>query len=347
MKRRTFVKTVAASSFAIAAGLGGCSATGGGAPRPAGKRDAFLDVVHGSGKQTYYPGAFFVHFPVEDYFGPTAISRHLDFFRATNMDFLKVQYELKFPVIESLQRPPDWTKVPVFGKDFYEKQLYVIKGIVKEGKKDALVIPTVYAPLSFAAHVTDYKLHISHLNENPEAVRPGLEAITESIRIFVRECAKLGVDGFFQATQGGEANRFVSDQIFTDYIRPCDLAVGEEIAAHSQCHILHIHNGGHGYADYSQFLDYPCDVVNCGFNLADSATSSRQLYEQFRKPIMGGFDRDGVIYSGSPDEIEAEARQILSEAPERFILSATCTVPRDTKWSNIRHAIDTAHAARA
>ena len=89
------------------------------------------------------------------------------------MDMLKVQYELRFPFIETLRKPADWARVPLLKKDFYEAQLEVVKGIVKEGKKDALVIPTVYSPLSFAGHFTGYKYHVDHLNEDPDAVRKG------------------------------------------------------------------------------------------------------------------------------------------------------------------------------
>ncbi len=345
MKRRDFIQSLGTSSMAIAAGLGGFSLLGCSeqTAKRAGKREAILELIHGTGKQDYYPGAFFMHFPVEDHFGPTAISKHMEYFRFTGSDLLKVQYERKFPLIESLKKPTDWAKVPLLKKDFYEEQLKVIEGIVKEGKSEALVIPTVYSPLSFAGHFTGYKHHIDHLNEDPEAVKKGMEIITESTLIFVRECVKLGVDGFFQATQGGEVNRFEHDRIFHDYIKPFDLVVAEEIAANGECNILHIHNGGDGYSDYSAFVDYPCHVVNCGLELRESTVTTRNLYKQFRKPIMGGFDLDGTIYDGSKEEIEAEATRILSEAPGKFILSATCTVPRDTEWTNIRTALDTAH----
>lgn len=345
MKRREFVQSLGASSAALAAGLGGFPSVSFGkqAAQVVNKRESFLEFVHGTGKQTYYPGAFFIHFPAEDHFGPTAVSKHLEYFRLTHGDILKIQYERRFPLIEGLQKPADWANVPLLKKDFYEEQLKVIEGIVKEGKSEALVIPTVYSPLSFAGHFTGYKHHINHLNEDPEAVKKGLEIITESTLIFVRECIKLGVDGFFQATQGGEANRFEHDQIFYDYIKPFDLVVAEEMAAHCECNILHIHNGGDGYLDYSTFVDYPSDVINCGLQLKDSKITTRELYSQFKKPVMGGFDRDGTIYSGSKEQIEAEATQILSEAPARFALGATCTVPADVDWANIRAAMDTAH----
>ena len=345
MKRRTFLKTLGATPAALAAGLVSVPITAYGKKPNSGtnKRDVVLELIHSDKKQEYYPGAFFIHFPVENHFGSTAVDKHLEYFKFTGLDILKVQYERKFPFIERLQKPSDWANVPLLKKDFYEEQLKVIEGIVKKGRKDALVIPTVYSPLSFAGHFTGYKHHINHLNEDPDSVKKGLEIITESTLIFVRECIKLGVDGFFQATQGGEANRFENDRIFDEYIKPLDIVVAEEIAAKGECNILHIHNGGNMYNDYSAFLDYPCHVINCGLQLNGESTTTQALYNQFQKPIMGGLDKKGIIYSGSKAEIENEVKRTISIAPEKFILGATCTLPRDVDWNNIKTAMGAAH----
>ena len=61
---------------------------------------------------------------------------------------------------------------------------------------------------------------------------------------------------------------------------------------------------------------------------------------------MGGLERKGVIATGAPDLIRQAAGSVLSEAPERFILAADCTVPAETPWENLKTAIDTAHAHR-
>ena len=211
-----------------------------------------MNLIHRDQKQSYYPGAFFIHFPSENHFGPTAVSRHLEYFHDTGLDLLKIQYERKFPFIGSLKKPSDWAQVPLLKKDFYAEQLKVIEGIIKDGKKEALVIPTVYSPLSFAGHFTVY-------------------------------------------------------------------------------------------ADYSAFTGYPCHNVNGGLDLKDSKTTTQELYRQFQKPIMGGLNPSGIIYSGSTSEIETEVSRTVSEAPEKLILGATCTLPRDIDWVHIKTAVDTAH----
>jgi uroporphyrinogen decarboxylase len=58
---------------------------------------------------------------------------------------------------------------------------------------------------------------------------------------------------------------------------------------------------------------------------------------------MGGLDRKGCIATGGIDEIRTTVREVLEDAPERYILAADCTVPSETPWKNLRVAIDIAH----
>ena len=64
----------------------------------------------------------------------------------------------------------------------------------------------------------------------------------------------------------------------------------------------------------------------------------------FGRPFMGGMDRHGVLAIGTPAAIEQRVKEILADVPARFMLGADCTLPSDTDWSNIRTAIETAHA---
>ena len=57
----------------------------------------------------------------------------------------------------------------------------------------------------------------------PDAVKKGLEILTENVRTLVRACKRAGVDGFYVSTQGGETFRKGADT-FEKYIKPTDLA---------------------------------------------------------------------------------------------------------------------------
>ena len=185
--------------------------------------------------------------------------------------------------------------------------------------------------------------HNSWEKENPEKVKKGMEIITESVMIFVKECVRLGIDGFYASTQGGESHRFEDVALFNECIKPYDLTIMEEINRSCIFNILHICDYHDGYSDLTPFLNYPGHAVNCNPRLDSGEMTGEQISRMFNRPYMGGMDRKGIIASGSRDEIKNAVKGVLDDSPERYILGADCTLPGDIDWDNIRAAISTAH----
>jgi uroporphyrinogen decarboxylase len=121
--------------------------------------------------------------------------------------------------------------MPRYGLDFYKPQLEVVEGLVKAGGREALVLVTLYSPFMCAGHTVGRPVLVKHIEQDGEAVRPGLEAVTDSLLGFVRECRSLGVDGFYASTQGGEAGTFRDPGLFGRYVTPYDLRLMKEIDA--------------------------------------------------------------------------------------------------------------------
>ncbi len=311
---------------------------------PVNKRDALMSLLAKGARQTYIPAAFFIHFDEAHHFGPPAVQRHLEYFRATGMDFVKIQYERTFPPIPGIRRPEDWRKMPSYPLDFYEPVLSAVDGLVKAAKPEALVLVTLYSPFMCAGHSTSLQLLTDHLQRDPEPVTAGLEAITASLMRFVKECIRLGVDGFYASTQGGEAGRFRDPGTFTRSVKPFDLVLMNEMKRACPFNILHVCDYNAPYSDLAPFTDYPGHVVNCNPQLTGRKMAWSEIAKMFGRPCMGGLDRHGVIASGSPAEIERAVKQALDEATRPFILAADCTLPADIKWDNVRAAVAAAHA---
>jgi uroporphyrinogen decarboxylase len=307
------------------------------------KRDAVLSVIDPGQKPAYIPAAFFLHFDPAYHRGQAAVDRHLEYFRYTGMDFVKIQYEHGFPPIPEIQRPEDWAKMPFYDLDFYTEPLRVVEGLVKAAKPEALVVLTLYSPFMFAGHVAGESTVTAHMKENPQAVQRGMEIITDSLMGFVRECIRLGLDGFYMSTQGGEKGRLDDLDLFNQTVRPYDLALMEEIQRNCIFNILHVCDYRLPYSDLNPFVDYPGHTVNTSLHLADGKTTALEVSRLFGRPFMGGLDRLGIIAKGSQTEIKEVVEDILREAPERFILGADCTVPSDTPWDNLKLAISLAH----
>jgi len=306
------------------------------------KRDLVFNVLDKATTQTYIPAAFFIHFDESCHRGPAAVEKHLEFFRYTGMDFVKIQYENNFPNRPEIKGAEDWAKMPLYKKEFYEDPLKTVEDLVKAAKKEAPVIMTLYSPFMCAGHSCGRQF-AEHIKENPEKAKKGIEIITESLMIFVKECIELGIDGFYHSTQGGESFRFEDNSLFEECVKPYDLMLMEEINRTSDFNILHICDYVGGYTDLTPFKGYPGDVVNCNLELEAGKLTGKEVSDMFDMPFMGGLDRLGTIATGTKEEVRKTVEGVLKDAPERFILGADCTIPSDVDWDNIKTAISTAH----
>jgi uroporphyrinogen decarboxylase len=306
------------------------------------KRSLMLDLAAGKAGG-YVPASFFLHFDEKHHRGQAAVDKHLEYFRATGMDFVKIQYEHPFPAMPDVKKPSDWARTPVLAQDYFAEPLEVVSGIVKSVKKEAVVVVTLYSALMHAGHAAGRDLLTAHLDEDPDATARGLERIAQSILVFVRGCVKAGVDGFYMSTQGGEAGRFKDPSVFAKAIRPNDLRVMGEAQRTCSFNILHVCDYHGEYANLSPYADYPGHIVNCGTRLSTRTIEPAEVAQLFNRPFLGGMDRHGVIVNGSRDDIRREVKKVIDKAPPLFVLGADCTVPSEIPWENLRAAIDAAH----
>ncbi len=281
MNRRAFLEI---SPFAASFSLG-----------PANKRERMLQWLAGKTDPNYTPAAFFLHFGGEYKAGSAAAKRHLEYFRQTDMDFVKIQFEQTYERQAFLQKPSDWSKLALRKIDFYEPLIQTVRELVKAAKKDSLILMTLYSPFMCAGHCATAPVLRRHLEENPDAVKRGLEILTESQLIFVRACIQAGVDGFYMSTQGSETKQFANPRIFTEYVKPSDLVAMKEISAACPFNILHVCDYVAPYANYDAVRDYPGHVVNVNSKLTDRQLSWQEISTIFKRPAMGGMDRHGIL----------------------------------------------------
>ena len=311
------------------------------------KRERILQVLDQSRPNEYVPAAFFLHF--ENKLGRKAVQDHKDFYRATNMDFVKVFYEIAVPKVD-INSGSDWEKVPVYGEDFFAPQVAVIADLAREFDNEAFVLPTVYSPLALA-HQTlgrgkDFKKLIT---ENPKAFGKAIKNLSLSIENYLRAARKAGADGFYISTQGGDGNS-IPEKIWKEQVRQWDKHVSEVANEIGEINILHICDYGTPFKNAEAlygFADYPASIINVPLKFSDGSTLNlKEAQKRFGRPIFGGLERLGVIAKGSIEEAKAEVDKVLENASPNFILGADCTVPGTTDWENLRAIIDYAHTWR-
>lgn len=108
--------------------------------------------------------------------------------------------------------------------------------------------------------------------------------------------------------------------------------------------ILHICDWEGPFDDLTRYADYPGMIVNTP-NSLDGTTpfSLEDGYELFKRPVLGGFDRQKEINTASGAEVAAMARKIFEEGPKGWVmLGADCTVS-SAPIRNIHAAVAVAH----
>ncbi|MBR0503319.1 MAG: hypothetical protein IJJ77_08775 [Paludibacteraceae bacterium] len=311
------------------------------------RRERILQVLDQSRPNDYVPAAFFLHF--ENKLGRKAVQDHKDFFRATDMDFVKVFYEIVVPRIE-INSGKDWEKVPVYGEDFFAPQVAVIEDLAREFGNEAFILPTVYSPLALAHQTLGRDKDLKKLaEENPVAFGKAIKNLALSIENYLRAARKHGADGFYVSSQGDDGNS-LSAKIWKEQVRPWDKYVSEVANEIGIINILHICDYGTPFKNAEAlyaFADYPASIINVPLKFSDgSVLNLKEAQKRFGRPIFGGLERLGVITKGSIEEIKKEVDKVLENASPNFILGADCTVPGDTDWDKLRAVIDYAHTWR-
>jgi len=324
------------------------SATTGKTAKPGkSKRDRMLEVLDMATPPKYVPAAFFMHFGVK---GDAAVKAHLDYFHATGMDFVKIQFDeqqLRLPADVHVEKPRDWARIPVLSEKWFEPSLYLLKRLVKEAKSEALVIQTMYSPYQVAKQAVPWEVLVKHVKEDAESVCRGMENIALSLLHFVNAAARLGADGFYMCTQGGETNRIADIALFDRAVKSYDMLLCKEVSQLASYNIMHLCDYEGSYEQFElHFRDYPGNVVNVPLSADGKPLSPRRAAEIFKRPIMGGLDRHGVLSTGSAEEVRKATLKVLGEAPANFILGADCTVSPQIPLENLKTAIRTAHEFR-
>jgi len=283
------------------------------------------------------PASFWFHFPKEQAHGKDSVRAHLDYYRKTDLDFLKIMNEHPYRVETQIKNPSDWRKLKPapLSSDFYQAQLDEIKMITDELGGECLTATTLFNPFSSGNHAADH-LVTEHLKADPESVNFGLATIAESLAEFAIACLNAGADGIYYSAQGGEADRFEESE-FTAYIKPHDLTVLNAVKDKGDFNIVHICRDNIRLHLYS---NYPGDVINWAATAPHNITltAGKKL---FARTILGGLDNRGVIVDGSPAEIKQAVWKIIRNfGPKGLIIGADCTLPTEINIDHIRAAVE-------
>jgi uroporphyrinogen decarboxylase len=291
------------------------------------------------------PVALWRHFPVDDQSPEGLAAATLNFQDTYDFDLVKVTPASSFClkdwgirdewngategtrdyVRRVIIDPEDWSRLELLSptKGHLGGQLQCLRYIVEALAlgPETPVIQTIFSPLSQAKNLVGPEQLLVHLRQYPEAVHSGLKTITEGTIRFTEEALKTGIAGVFYAVQHAQYG-LISEPEYQAFGKEYDLQCLQP-AQDGWLNMLHLHGQD---VMFDQVVDMPVQILN--WHDRETAPSLAEAKSKFPGVVCGGLQRQESMVLGTPDSVNAEARDAIEATHgTRFILGTGCVTP--------------------
>ena len=178
------------------------------------------------------------------------------------------------------------------------------------------------------------------MRDNPDALRQGMETITETTIEFAKACIDAGATGiFFGIGGGGRVWREFTMEQLEEYALGYDRRVLEALDCPIKLmHICNTPQGSpqdQGLMEGGWFKEYPVGCINWDAHEYTWLDRAKEIYGD-RFAICGGLNRVTTLRTGTPEQVEAEVKKAIEDAGEGggFMLGPGCTVNQDMPREN-------------
>ncbi|GAB4495958.1 MAG: hypothetical protein OHK0052_04830 [Anaerolineales bacterium] len=308
------------------------------------------------------PVALWRHFPVDDQRADTLAAATVAFQRTYDFDFVKITPASSFCLRgwgaqdqwrgstegtreythRVIQTPEDWytLKPQSPNQGALATQLEAIHLIRSALPADTPIIQTIFSPLAQAKNLAGGERLLAHIRQAPDAVRAGLQTITESITRFIEAALPLGLDGVFYAVQHAQAHLLSLDE-FQVFGRVFDLQALQPARA-LWLNVLHLHGSN---VFFDALTDYPVAILN--WHDLETPPSLKDARTRFAGAVCGGLRQWDSLALGTVEQVQREAEAALTATDgTRFVLGTGCVTPIIAPHGNLmaaRRAVETWH----
>ncbi|RMF90744.1 MAG: hypothetical protein D6736_06320 [Nitrospinota bacterium] len=282
------------------------------------------------------PFSFWYHFGLQHMEGTVHAEAEIGFYRAYDVDWLKVMNDYSYalpPDIEFIEKAEDWYRLEPLAPEQsgFGEQLKALTEINEALWGEAWFVDTVFSPWTTAARLSRGDLLFRHLQENPEAVKHGLQVIAQTLADYAVAAIERGAAGIFLSVSAATAD-LMSEEEYVTLVKPYDAMILEAVQHIGSFNILHMHGDN---LFYEALRDLPCHAVN--WSSRYTLPTLVQGRELFQRCILGGVDERRTSRL-TPADIREQIRETVRVAGSRGIMiTPGCSVPTDTA-SRILHA---------
>ena len=309
------------------------------------------------------PVAFWRHAPEVDHTAEGLAEAMLAFHRRWDLDLIKVMssgvycvedwgcrvaylgspYGAKQCTEHAVKTRANWARIRPLdpGAGALGRELEAVSRIRKGRGDDAPILHTVFSPLTIARKLSGDRVR-EDLRADEAAVRPALEAITETLVRYVRASLEAGADGLFFATQTSTPE-FITSEENGRWGAPYAGRVLEAARSASSFTMLHIH-GRDIY--FEQLAALAVDAVNWHDRLTPPSLGEGK--RRVNRVVVGGLAEGTTLRTGTPAAVAAEVHDALQQTGGTgVILGPGCVLPLDVPDANLQAVLDAARGWRA
>ena len=268
------------------------------------------------------------------------ISGHKNFVKSFKPDFVKLMSDGYFfepetaAVLRNAVHASDLRNLKPVTSDnrWIRDQVSLVKELTESFGDEVLTFYNIFAPATaFKWAAGGDKKLAAFIIEDKDAVVQALSIIARNTALLAEAViAEGGADGIYLSVQTIQDERIGAD-LYSEVIAPAEISVLTAANAAGGKNILHVCGYEGARNNLSLFKNYPAKALN--FASAVEGVSLSEAKKLFGgRAVIGGFanTKDGVLYSGTKAEVQAETKRLIKAAGRTgIILGADCTVPKD------------------
>jgi len=280
------------------------------------------------------PFSFWYHFGLQHQPGPKHAEAELDYYRAYDLDFLKVMSDYPYPLpdgIDAIATEEDWRRIEPVGpySRCWTEQLSALSMIDDRLGREAMFIETIFSTWTIARRLARSGSLAVARERYPETLLAAMDAISTSLAGYAKQALMRGAAGIFLSL-GAATDDVMTAQEYEIWGRPFDLKILEAVRD-APFNVLHIHGRR---IHFDSLLDYPVSALN--WSHFASAPSLRDGRTRSGKTVLGGVDEATASHVSAPD-IGEQVDNVIREIGTRgLIVTPGCSVPTDTRERSLR-----------
>lgn len=280
------------------------------------------------------PFSFWYHFGLQHMPGRKHAEAEVDFYRAYDLDFLKVMSDYPYPLpggLEALETEEDWRRIePIDPSNHcWSEQLSALSMIDDEIGKEAMFIETIFSPWTTARRLARSGEVTAARERYPETLLEAMDAISTSLAGYAHQVLNQGAAGIFLSL-GAATEDVMTAQEYEVWGRPFDLKLLEAVRD-APFNVLHIHGKR---ILFDSVLDYPVSALNWShFTTAPSLSDGKA---RSGKTVLGGIDEANASHVSAPEICEQIDSAIREVGTRGLIVTPGCSIPTDTRVRSLR-----------